>query len=196
MDQSEKLTEHERAFAEKNHNLIYKFLAANDLQVDEFYDVAAIGYIKAVTRYNREPQLQKYSFTTIAWQAMRSSVGNKRRANRIRDAMIAFSINELTDDGTEYGEFIRDAKDAFLKLEQQDSLQELLDKLMPALTDRQRRHVVARLEGYKAREIIHEQRIRCQDYHADTKAIEAAARETLPALFSEGGCLMYGFSKE
>lgn len=189
MKQSERLTEQERTFAERYHNLIYSFLNENHLQQDEFYDVAALGYLKAVRRYHREPKLKEYSFTTIAWQAMRSCVGNKRKSDRIRDAMIAFSINELTDNGTEYGEFIQNASDAFRELEQQENLQELLAKIMPALTERQRNHIVAALEGYKPREIMQKQHVSVQHYHEDRKAIQAATAEVLPAFFCGGGVL-------
>lgn len=195
MTESDRLTEQERAFAEQNHGLIYEFLKRNNLPESEFYGVAAWGYLKAVQRYHREPRLKIYSFSTVAWYAMRCRVGNKRRADRIRDAMIAFSINELTEDGTEYGDFIQDAKDAFRELEQRENLQELLDKLMPALTDRQRRHVVSTLKGYKPTEIIHKERIRVQDFHQDTKAIQSAARKALPEIFCGGGYLIYGFSE-
>lgn len=190
MKESDRLTEHERAFAEQNHELIYKFLNQERLPESEFYDIVAWGYLKAVQRYHREPKLKEYSFSTIAWYAMRCRVGNKRRADRIRDAMIAFSINEQTEDGTEYGDFIQDAKDAFRELEQEEDLQELLDKLMPALTDRQRRHVVSTLKGYKPTEIIHKERIRVQDFHQDTKAIQSAARKALPEIFCGGGVLL------
>lgn len=193
MKDSDRLTEQERAFAEQNHELIYKFLKRNNLPESEFYSVAAWGYLKAVQRYHREPKLKEYSFSTIAWSSMRCRVGNKQRADRIRDAMIAFSINELTEGGTEYGEFIQDAKDAFRELEQEENLQELLNKLMPALTDRQRRHVVSTLEGYRPAEIMHKESIRIQDFHQDTKAIQNAARKALPEIFCGGGYyLKYG----
>lgn len=178
---NERLTEPERAFAEQRHNLIYSFLNANSLPVNEFYDVVAFGYLRAVRRYHREKKLQKYSFNTIAWQAMRSEVGNKRKADRIRDALIAYSLNDVTEDRTELGEFVRSAKDSFRELEEQESLQELLAELMPALTEKQRGHIVATLEGYKAREIMQQQRESVQEYHANNRAIKKAAREVLPA---------------
>lgn len=184
---NERLTEPERAFAEQRHNLIYSFLNANSLPVNEFYDVVAFGYLRAVRRYHREKKLQKYSFNTIAWQAMRSEVGNKRKADRIRDALIAYSLNDVTEDRTELGEFVRSAKDSFRELEEQESLQELLAELMPALTEKQRGHIVATLEGYKAREIMQQQRESVQEYHANNRAIKKAAREVLPAFLCAGG---------
>ncbi len=118
---------------------------------------------------------------------MRSEVGNKRKADRIRDALIAYSLNDVTEDGTELGEFIRSAKDSFRELEEQENLQELLAELMPALTEKQRGHIVAMLEGYKAQEIMQRQHVSVQEYHANKQAIKEAALEVLPAFLCGGG---------
>ena len=182
------LTDKERAFAEERHNLIYTFLRTNGLRLDDFYDVAVFGFLRAVKRYNREKELQKYSFNTIAWRAMFADVCRKKKADRLRDALIAFSINELTEEGTEYGDFIADKKDAFRELEERENLQELLARLMPALTERQRDHLIKALEGFKPREIIHEQRVPIQEYHRDRHQIKAAAADVIP-LFCGGGVL-------
>lgn len=189
MRRSERLTEQERTFAEQNHDLVYAFLNQNHLQESEFYDVVAWGYLRAVQRYHREPQLKKYSFSTIAWNAMRCYVGNKRKSDKIRNAMIAFSINELTEEGTECGEFIRSAKDAFWELEQQENLEELLSKIMPMLTESQKDHIIAALEGYKPCEIMQKEHISVQHYQKDRKVIQAAVAEVLPAFSGGGGVL-------
>lgn len=53
-----KLTKQERDFATKWHGVIYTFLNENGLPESEYYDVAALGYLRAVMRYNREPKLR------------------------------------------------------------------------------------------------------------------------------------------
>lgn len=60
------LTPEQRLFAAEHHSLVYKFLKENHLSSDEFYDVVIFGYLRAVSRYFNEPELQQYSFTTIA----------------------------------------------------------------------------------------------------------------------------------
>ena len=117
-------------------------------------------------------------------------VGNKKKADRIRDAVIACSLNELTDDGTEYGEFIQATKDGFRELEEQENLQQLLAEIMPALTERQRGHIVAALNGYRQQEIIKEQRVRFQEYHKDRKVIRKVIRDAIP-VFSRGGIKLW-----
>lgn len=191
MEQSERLTEQERLFAEQRHNIIYTFLNANGLRDEEFYDVVALGYLRAVKRYHREEKLQQYRFSAIAWQAMRTNAGNKKRADRIRGAVIACSLNELTDDGTEYGEFIRDTKDSFWELEEEENLHQILIKVMPALTKRQQEHLIKTLNGYKPTEIMKEQRISVREYHKDRKIVETTVRGAIPD-FIGGGYLIYG----
>ena len=74
-----KLTNEERLYAAIHHNLVFRFLRKNRLSKDEYYDVVILAYLKAVKRYWTEEDLRKYRFSTIAWGAMRSSVGNYRK---------------------------------------------------------------------------------------------------------------------
>ena len=42
------LTEEQRHFAAENHNLIYTYLWDRRLEVDDYYDIAVFGYLRAV----------------------------------------------------------------------------------------------------------------------------------------------------
>ena len=44
------LTEPQRQFAEEHHALIYQFLLDRRLDICEYYDIAALGYLRAVQR--------------------------------------------------------------------------------------------------------------------------------------------------
>lgn len=68
------LTEKQRQFAADNHDLIYSFLREQDLDIDDCYDVAVFGYLRAVERYLEDPRLRRYQFSTVAWRAMRQSM--------------------------------------------------------------------------------------------------------------------------
>lgn len=59
MDKTEK-----QKLAEDNHKLIYSWLNSRHLNVDEWYDIAALGYMKAVNTYSRESN-SKFSFLGI-----------------------------------------------------------------------------------------------------------------------------------
>lgn len=68
------LTEAQRRFAAQYHALIYGFLLEKKLEIREYYDIAAIGYLHAVQRYFTEKSLHRYRFSTIAWRSMNSSL--------------------------------------------------------------------------------------------------------------------------
>jgi hypothetical protein len=72
------LTQIEADYAAEHHDLIYAFLRKNHYPVDEYYDVVVFGYLRAVRKYLSREELRSYAFSTIAFAAMRSSMGNHR----------------------------------------------------------------------------------------------------------------------
>lgn len=70
------LNDTQRIFAEKSHNLVYKFLHEKNLPASEYYDIVIFGYLRAVQRYLTDPNLAGYSFATVAWRAMEGEVVN------------------------------------------------------------------------------------------------------------------------
>lgn len=65
-----KLTEEQRVFAEENHNLIYSFANSMNLNLDEYYDVLAIGFCKSITSYNST----RGKFSTYSYICMRNEL--------------------------------------------------------------------------------------------------------------------------
>lgn len=84
------LNDTQRIFAEKNHNLVYKFLHKKNLPASEYYDIVIFGYLRAVQRYLTDPNLAGYSFGTVAWRAMEGEVANTRRTDKRRFRVIRF----------------------------------------------------------------------------------------------------------
>ena len=84
------LNDTQRVFAEKNHNLVYKFLHEKNLPASEYYDIVIFGYLRAVQRYLTDPNLAGYSFATVAWRAMEGEVANTRRTDKRRVRVIRF----------------------------------------------------------------------------------------------------------
>ena len=78
------LTDEQRQFAAENHNLIYKYLWDRRLEIDDYYDIAVFGYLRAVKRYLTEPWLRRYQFSTVAWHAMRQNIASFHRAEERR----------------------------------------------------------------------------------------------------------------
>ncbi len=81
------LTDYERQYAEEHHALVYRFLHDKGLDISEFYDVVIFRYLATVQRYLSEPQLQQYSFTTVAYAAMNSAVNHHWESERRRHGL-------------------------------------------------------------------------------------------------------------
>ena len=75
------ITDELRKLVEENHNLIYSFLYKYHLDVEEWYDLAAIGLCKAANTYNNS----KSGFSTYAYKCMYTTVMmEKRKENAMR----------------------------------------------------------------------------------------------------------------
>lgn len=151
----EALNSKERKFAEENHGLIYSFLNYYRLSEAEHYDICAIAYLQAVKDWHRKPGLRdKYKFSTIAFKKMESAKIKKYHADRLRDSYILFSLNDLNAEGNEYLGQIADQRDAIREIEDQQNIEDLLNEVMPALTERQRKHLMRMVKGETPVEIM------------------------------------------
>lgn len=78
-------------FAEKNHKLVYAFLQEQRYDPGEYYDLAVMGYLRAVERYCSHAYLRRFSFSTVAYRAMQQSIVSwKRGESRRRQAEEAY----------------------------------------------------------------------------------------------------------
>lgn len=67
----DKLTEAQQQLVEENHNLIYKVLYDHHLDIEEWYDVAAIGLCRAAMLFDPEKNFQ---FSTYACTAIWNNI--------------------------------------------------------------------------------------------------------------------------
>ena len=86
------LSKRQIRFAEKNHRLVYAFLQERRYDPpDEYYDLAVMGYLRAIERYFTHTYLRRFSFSTVAYRAMQQSIASwKRGENRRRQAEEAY----------------------------------------------------------------------------------------------------------
>ena len=150
------LTEQEKQFAEKNHGLVYSFLHRYKYSIDDFYDIVIFGFLKAVQVYHRKENVKwKYDFAFIAWQYMRSEIGNHFRmesALKRKMETVAVSLDERYI-GVGYS--LEDSyigKESFLEYTQE------LDK-------EQRKMINWKIRGYSNKEIYNELGIKRSTYY-------------------------------
>lgn len=185
----EALNSKERKFAEENHGLIYSFLNYYRLTEAEHYDICAIAYLQAVKEWHRKPELrEKYRFSTIAFRKMLSAKIKKYHADRVRNAYIAFSLNDLNAEGNEYLVQIPDPHDALREAQERQDIAELLKEIMPALTERQRKHLIRAVKGETPVEIMRGGHTAITEFWKDRERIKKA----VSAVFVRGGVLRRG----
>lgn len=100
------LTPEERAVAEQNYWIVGSFLKAQRLPQDEWFDVVIFRYLLTVEKWFRQPELYRYEFTTIAWNAMRSAAGNERRKQGKQIKTVSLDDPIPGTDGLTYGDII------------------------------------------------------------------------------------------
>ena len=100
------LTPIEREVAEQNACIIPRFLAANRLPADDWWDVVVFRYLLTVKSWFARPKLYKYEFSTLAWRGMRSAVDNERR--KLSRRIQTVSLDEVIPgtDGLTYAETV------------------------------------------------------------------------------------------
>lgn len=89
IDYTKPLTPEQITMVEQHHNLIYGFLRAHNLPIDDYYDIAAEGLIRGVQAYYaQDPRLQEYNLSTIVQWKIRSMLwALYRRKRRAPDMM-------------------------------------------------------------------------------------------------------------
>lgn len=86
------LTEEEKQFASDSHYIIEWFFKISGYDMEEYYDVAAIGYLKAVKSWYAREELHKYSFATIAYQRMYSYIWSEQKKTERRIKTISLNM--------------------------------------------------------------------------------------------------------
>lgn len=100
------LSQAEQDVAQSNHWIVEIFLLTQKLYPGDWYDVVIFRYLLTVKNWFRRPDLYKYEFSTIAWNAMRSAVYNERRKQRLGLQTVSLDDPIPGTDGLTWGDTI------------------------------------------------------------------------------------------
>lgn len=156
------LTGEQKHLAELNHDLVYKFLNKNNLSEVEYYDVVIFGYLCAAQEYCENPKLQKYSFSTVAWQKMSGSVkDHKKYLSREKRDIPIISLSEMlgNSDSLHYEDIITLESQLMEELR----LNLLLHTLAARTTQKQMRIIRMRLDGFRMHDIAKNEKMTFRD---------------------------------
>lgn len=166
------LTETEKRQAEENHNLVYSFLHRHGYSIEDFYNVAIFGYLKAIQVYNhREDLRKKYQLAFICEQYMRSEIGNYFRTENAQKRKPTENIISLDADYAETENFYNcvGGKSAEAVLMESESIGDILENL----SETQRKITVMKIKGYGNKEIYLILEIKPSTYYRELQRIKA-----------------------
>lgn len=170
----EPLAESEKKFAEENHNLIYKFLHRYGYSIEDFYNIAVFGYLKAVQIYNRREDLRKgFDFPYISWLYMKSEIGNHFRTENARKRKPAETVISLDEDCSESGNLYDRISEKHLDPELEVMGAELFIELLDKLSEVQQKIAKMKIEGYSNKEVYLILGIPSSTYYKEMKRIKA-----------------------
>ena len=161
MDTMKPLTEIERELAEKNHNLVYEFLKAHKYDIEEYYNIAVMGYLKGIQKYYRRTERNSSELPGICWNCMRSEMGNHFKMEKARKRQ-PVEINQ---------EAVHSAEDEAITTE-------LLNAVMENMTAQQQDIVALKILGYSNLEVCLMLEINTSSYYRELERIRK--------LFGEG----------
>lgn len=151
-DNLQNFTEEEKAMAEKYHNMVYAFLNSKGYDLEEFYPIVVMGYLKAVQKYCRNDNLKKWSFSAICNNNMRREVGNyfrdmNRQKRKPTGSIVSYDA-PIGENGETFDYYFK--RDGF----EDDVIgKEVAIQILKLLNNRQRKIVLLKLRGYKLKEI-------------------------------------------
>lgn len=177
----EPLTDSERKFATENHNLIYGFLHRYGYDLENYYDVAVFGYLKAVQIYNRREDLRnKYAFPFISQQYMRSEIGNHLRIENAKKRKPTETVASLDAEYSETDNLYNCIGDMGGNFPESAILySERLTEFLNSLSDTQRKIAQMKLDGYSNKEIYLLLEIRRSTYYVEMQRIRKVLAEVI-----------------
>lgn len=175
----EPLTNFEQKFATKNHNLVYCFLHRYGYSLENYYDVAIFGFLKAVQIYNRREDLRnKYDFPFISWQYMRVEIGNHFR---MEDAVKRKPSGTVVSLDAEYSETenLYNCIGAVGGKSPESEVMEMerVAELLNSLSDTQRKITEMKVDGYNNKEIYSALEMKSSTYYVEVQRIKKVLAE-------------------
>lgn len=155
------LTDSERIFAEENHDLLYKYMSINHLDISEFYDVLVIPYLNAVKKYFENEECRQYHFATVAFLKLDTAVMNYYRAMYSKKRMPnggLVSLNLLLLGDNPFSEHTPDTWyiDSRMSTEKSAIALHIIEQIFQLLDERQAKLLRMKMNGFTLMEMTEE----------------------------------------
>lgn len=144
------MNERQKRLVEENHNLIYFYLNRHNLDAEEFYDIAAIGLIKAAKLYDEE----KTKFSTFAVLCIGNEIKNEYKNRSLKRAIpydkVVSANKNMGQSLNDYYTIIQNGNE---NLEEKVCTEDLIKKITRKLDDRRKQVLVMLIDGYSMSDI-------------------------------------------
>lgn len=148
----EALSKEQQDLVSNNHKLIFSYANKMNLDIDEYYDLLAIGLCKAAKAYDPS---RGYAFSTYAYISMRNECYMYWRHISSKQQIpedLVFSYNNPFSDESERSDRIERLNDIFGTY-QLDSTEVELKEFIDSLKANERQIIFEKMYGYTQREI-------------------------------------------
>lgn len=124
------MTEQQKKLVEENHNLIYGFLHKQNLDPEEYYDLAAIALCEAAQIYDPDRGI---SFSTLGYRCMYNCIGHEiRKSNtKKRQGAVLSYYQATTDDSTSFLDLMESARNVEKEAVFRIMLKNLMSNIAP-----------------------------------------------------------------
>lgn len=124
-------TKNERELAESCHDLVYQFLRAKKYPIEDYYNIAVMGYLKGIQKYYRSGDIDETDLSGTCWNCMRSEVGNHLQMKKAKKRQPAeIPLQNIASP------------------EEETLLKEKMEEVISELSDRQMEIIRLKLIGY------------------------------------------------
>lgn len=160
----------EQRIAEDNHNTVYAFLHDYKYDVENFYGIAVIGYLKGIQNYCRNKELQeKFDLYYVCWNYMRAEMENHFTMDKAQKRVPKEKICSLDVEETENVLNLLIGKSVEDEYMERNRLGELMGKL----TEVQKVISKMKMEGFNNTEIFLMLDISSSSYYREINQIKA-----------------------
>ncbi len=161
----------EREMAEANHGLVYKFLHKYGYSVEDAYSIAIFGYLKGIQIYNRRKDLQKYKLSVVCYQYMRRELGDNYKMEHSQKRRSTEELLSLDADCFDMENLYNSVGGKSLEAEYMET--ESFNQVMEKMTDKQRKIVELKLDGYSNNETCAMMEIPSSTFYKEINRIKA-----------------------
>lgn len=146
-------------FITQNHNLIYSFLRQHNLNIEDYYDIAAIGLVRAAQTFQEE---KGNKFSSYAYFVMWNEIKNEWRKNSAQHRetqKYLVSYNQNIKNNSEDGKiiFLDCLPDKNCDIENETVIKTVIENFVENIKNPNHKKIFyMHISGYKQREIAEE----------------------------------------